>query len=98
LFNGLLIERLFPNGKIVQCDVSSKIINVIDEKIFQGNEFNIVPFARRLPTDVKFICSYFEFTQVMKQIKEIDPDCLVVSGFIKDIDGNIDMYKNKFKD
>jgi uncharacterized membrane-anchored protein YitT (DUF2179 family) len=42
---------------------------------------------------IKFVCNYFDYTQVLAEARTLDKNALVTSSFITDIDGPIDLYK-----
>jgi uncharacterized membrane-anchored protein YitT (DUF2179 family) len=97
--NGAIIAKLFPSKKIVKCEVSSTKIKTINSLVFKSPRHVAYPIKKtnNKKSTTKFICSYLEFTYFLKEIKEVDEKALIVSSFVHDIDGPIDLYKDNFK-
>jgi uncharacterized membrane-anchored protein YitT (DUF2179 family) len=98
--HGVLIEKLFPSKKLVECEITSKKNKEIDEKIFTiNNSYTAYPIKRyyKESSTIRFICSYFDFADILREIKSIDQETLMISSFVADIDGPIDLFKSNFR-
>lgn len=98
--SGAFISKLFPSKKLVKCEVSSNKNIEIDELIFNTDNFpKIIPIKRAVAAKqhtLRFICSYLAYPQIYQEIRKIDKDALILTDFVSDIDGPIDLYKNNF--
>jgi uncharacterized membrane-anchored protein YitT (DUF2179 family) len=103
--NGAFIKVFFPSKKIIKCEVASQKISAVYNAVCNSADFSIIPIKysdvanntnSKGKATLKFMCSYLEFTYALKTIKEIDPDSLVISEFVHDVDGPAGLYKNNF--
>jgi uncharacterized membrane-anchored protein YitT (DUF2179 family) len=97
---GWFISYLFPSKKIITCEISSENNTEIAKKIFDAPDFSkVIPIKRPTATkhhSIRFICSYLAYMHVYQEIKTIDKNALIITDFVTDIDGPIDLFKNNF--
>jgi len=95
--NGILIGILFPSKRIVKAEVSSKNSREIQQLIFNNKNYIAVPINNPESSgNVKFLCSYFDYISISKDIDDIDKNAIILSSFVHDVKGPFDLYKNNF--
>lgn len=96
IITSLLVGILFPKNKVIQINIYSQKIQEIKEKLldtgyqhFLTINNTIGGYSLTAEQNIETICLYFQLPEIVSTIRIVDPEALIVTQKISDIDGKI---------
>lgn len=98
---GVMLNAYFPKHKSLKIDVYTKNINKVIENL-RNHDFNnsitisqsVSDSSIKVNQSLQTISPYVEFPNVIRLVREVDQDCLIIVSPIVGIDGEMIMRKS----
>ena len=92
----MTFSKFYPSNTLVSVKIytnkSKEVVKKLNEIYYLNYaviDTDIETSTFKINAIVNTICMYSQVNQIIKEIREVDQDCLVVTNMIKHIDGKI---------
>lgn len=96
IITSLLVGILFPKNRVIQINIYSQKVKEIQEKLlntgyqhFLTINNTIGGYSWTAEQNIETICLYFQLPEIVSTIRLVDPEALIITQKLADIDGKI---------